>query len=228
MQLQRLTALEQDKIVQRVPRGDGRPSRTCSTSWPSRQRITAIIVDELKQIKEQFGDKRRSEIQVNAEDHQPRGPDRAGGRGGDLVARRLHQVAAAHRVPGAEARRARQAGHGDQGRRFHRAPVHRPHPRLHPVLLQPRAGVLDQGVRGAAGRARRAAASRSTTCCRWSTARRSTRCCRSRPSTKRTTCSWPPPTARSRRPRCPSSRGRARAASSPWAWTRATTWWAWR
>jgi DNA gyrase subunit A len=35
------------------------------------------------------------------------------------------------------ARRPRQAGHGDQGRR-RRPALHRQHPRLHPVLLQPR------------------------------------------------------------------------------------------
>jgi DNA gyrase subunit A len=67
MQLQRLTALEQDKILEEyrevmVTIADlldilARP-----------ERITAIITDELGQIRDQFGDERRSEIQVNAED----------------------------------------------------------------------------------------------------------------------------------------------------------------
>ena len=67
MRLQRLTGLEQDKIVAEYKEllekiGDyldilARP-----------QRITAIIGEELAQIKEQYGDKRRSEIVLHTED----------------------------------------------------------------------------------------------------------------------------------------------------------------
>ena len=64
------------------------------------------------------------------------------------------KVAAARRLPSAETRRTRQAGDDDQRRRFRRQTVHRQYPRLYPVLLQPRTGLLDQGLRGAAGRPR--------------------------------------------------------------------------
>ena len=67
MQLQRLTALEQDKIVQEYREVmDTILDLLDILAKPAR--ITAIIVSELQQVKEQFGDARRSEIQVNAED----------------------------------------------------------------------------------------------------------------------------------------------------------------
>ena len=67
MQLQRLTALEQDKIVQEY-REMMETIADLLDILAKPARITAIIVDELNQVKEQFGDARRSEIQVNAED----------------------------------------------------------------------------------------------------------------------------------------------------------------
>ncbi len=67
MQLQRLTALEQDKIVQEY-REMMETIADLLDILAKPERITAIIVAELKQVKEQFGDARRSEIQVNAED----------------------------------------------------------------------------------------------------------------------------------------------------------------
>ena len=51
-----------------VPRGRWTPSLDLLDILAKPARITAIIVDELEQVKEQFGDARRSEIQVNAED----------------------------------------------------------------------------------------------------------------------------------------------------------------
>src|SRR2546427_11025478 len=67
MRLQRLTGLEQDKIVAEYKElieriGDfldmlGKPAR-----------ITAIISEELKAIKQQYGDKRKSEIVEQGED----------------------------------------------------------------------------------------------------------------------------------------------------------------
>src|SRR5215472_12707751 len=79
------------------------------------------------------------------------GPDRRRGRRGDVLARGLHQVAAAHGLPPAAARRPRQAGSDHQGRRFHRAAVHREHARHAAVLLLARAGVLAQGVQRSPG-----------------------------------------------------------------------------
>jgi DNA gyrase subunit A len=67
MQLQRLTALEQEKILTEYREVlDNIADLLDILARP--ERITAIISDELKQVKEQYIDKRRSEIQVNAED----------------------------------------------------------------------------------------------------------------------------------------------------------------
>ena len=67
MQLQRLTALEQDKIV-----GEYREVMDNIVDLldilAKTARITTIIADELRAVKAQFGDTRRSEIQLNAED----------------------------------------------------------------------------------------------------------------------------------------------------------------
>jgi len=67
MQLQRLTALEQDKIV-----GEYREVMDNIVDLldilAKPERITVIIADELRAVKAQYGDKRRSEIQLNAED----------------------------------------------------------------------------------------------------------------------------------------------------------------
>jgi len=67
MQLQRLTGLEQDKIVAEYKELLERIADLLDIlAKPAR--ITAIIADELKAIKEQYGDARKSEIVLNAED----------------------------------------------------------------------------------------------------------------------------------------------------------------
>jgi len=67
MQLQRLTALEQDKIVSEYKEVmDAIADLLDILAKP--QRITAIIADELTQVSVQYADKRRSEVQLNAED----------------------------------------------------------------------------------------------------------------------------------------------------------------
>jgi DNA gyrase subunit A len=64
LQLQRLTGLEQDKIVSEYKEIMEKIADLLSIlSTP--ERVTAIISGELKEIKEQFGDKRRSEIVIN-------------------------------------------------------------------------------------------------------------------------------------------------------------------
>jgi len=67
LQLQRLTALEQDKIVAEYKEVMENIADLLDI-LASPERISAIISAELKQVQEQFGDKRRSEIQLNAED----------------------------------------------------------------------------------------------------------------------------------------------------------------
>ena len=67
MQLQRLTALEQEKILTEYKEVlDTIADLLDILARP--ERITTIIGDELRQVKEQYNDKRRSEIQLNAED----------------------------------------------------------------------------------------------------------------------------------------------------------------
>jgi DNA gyrase subunit A len=67
MQLQRLTALEQDKIVSEYKEVMANIVDLLDI-LAKPERITTIISEELKQIREQYGDSRRSEIQLNAED----------------------------------------------------------------------------------------------------------------------------------------------------------------
>jgi DNA gyrase subunit A len=67
MQLQRLTALERDKILNEYREVlDTIADLLDILAKPTR--ITAIIAEELGQVKQQFGDARRSEIQLNAQD----------------------------------------------------------------------------------------------------------------------------------------------------------------
>jgi DNA gyrase subunit A len=67
MQLQRLTGLEQDKIVAEYKEVMDKIADLLDIlSKP--ERVTAIIVAELKEIKTQFGDKRRSEIVANGQE----------------------------------------------------------------------------------------------------------------------------------------------------------------
>ena len=67
MRLQRLTGLEQDKVVTEYKEVmDIIADLLHILATPSR--VTTIIGDELTEIRKQFGDKRRSEIVVNAQD----------------------------------------------------------------------------------------------------------------------------------------------------------------
>jgi DNA gyrase subunit A len=67
MQLQRLTGLEQDKIVAEYKEVMDKIADLLDIlSKP--ERVTAIIVTELNEIKAQFGDKRRSEIVANGQE----------------------------------------------------------------------------------------------------------------------------------------------------------------
>lgn len=67
MRLQRLTGLEQDKIVTEYKEVMDIIADLLDILAKS-ERVTAIIIEELAAIKEQFGDKRRSEIVANAQD----------------------------------------------------------------------------------------------------------------------------------------------------------------
>src|SRR5258705_12117174 len=66
MQLQRLTGLEQDKIVAEYKEVMEKIADLLDI-LAKPERITAIIVDELTAVRNQFGDKRRSEIVANGQ-----------------------------------------------------------------------------------------------------------------------------------------------------------------
>jgi DNA gyrase subunit A len=67
MRLQRLTGLEQDKIVNEYKEVMDVIADLLDILAKA-ERVTAIIVEELSAIRQQFGDKRRSEIVHNAQD----------------------------------------------------------------------------------------------------------------------------------------------------------------
>jgi DNA gyrase subunit A len=67
MRLQRLTGLEQDKIVNEYKEVMDVIADLLDI-LANASRVTAIISDELTEIRKQFGDKRRSEIVANAQD----------------------------------------------------------------------------------------------------------------------------------------------------------------
>ncbi len=182
LRLQRLTGLEQDKIIGEYSDVMAQIVDLLDILAQARARHRRSSRDELTAIRDQFGDARRSEIVAQGVDLSLEDLIAPRGHGGDAVARRLHEGAAGRRVPRAEARRPRQAGDGDQGRRFHRPPVHRQHARLHPVLLQPRPRLLAQGLQRAAGLARVARQADRQPGAAASRTRRSPRSCRSRSS----------------------------------------------
>jgi DNA gyrase subunit A len=151
LRLQRLTGLEQEKIT-----GEYRE-------------VMALIVDLLDILAKPRASPRSSVTNLPRSaisSAMPAAGNRRAGRGpvtedliapADLVVTLSHggyEVAAGGGISRAAPRRPRQAGDGHEGRRLHRPDVHRQHPRLHPVLLQPRSRLLAQGVQRAAGFAR--------------------------------------------------------------------------
>ena len=67
LRLQRLTGLEQDKIKAEYKEIIDKITDLLDI-LANPQRITTIIADELHSIKQQFGDKRRSEVIIDAQD----------------------------------------------------------------------------------------------------------------------------------------------------------------
>ena len=107
LRLQRLTGLEQDKI-----RDEYREViATIADLLDILAKPARITADHRRRARRAEGGVRRQAPQRDRHrrrGHLDRGPDRAAGHGGHVLARRLHQVAAARRVPRAEARRPRQ------------------------------------------------------------------------------------------------------------------------
>ena len=173
--------------------------------------MTAIIRGELVAIRDQFGDKRRSEIVAQGVDLSIE----------DLIAPEDMVVTLSHggymkAQPVDEYRAQKRGGRGKQATAtkeddfVDRMFIANTHDYI--LCFSNRGRVywlkvynVPQGI------AHRRAASRSSTSCRSSRTRRSRRSCRSRSSPTTSSCSWPPRWAPSRRRRCRTSRGRAPA-----------------
>jgi DNA gyrase subunit A len=231
MRLQRLTGLEQDKIVGEyrevmtqiadlldiLAQARTRGASSSPTSWPRCARNS-------RQTKVGA---RAAVIEHNA---QELGTE-------DLITPTDMVVTLSHTgyiksQPLSEYRAQKRGGRGkqataDQGRRLDRPALHRQHARLDPVLQQPRAGLLAEGLGGAAGQPHQprqtdrqhvpAAAGREDH--RGAAADRRVPQLPGRPLS----CSCAPRWARSRRRRWTNSATRARPASSRSTWTKATT-----
>ena len=230
MRLQRLTGLEQDKIVAEYKEVMAEIEDLLDIlAKPAR--VSTIIGDELTSLKQEFGQTklgaRRSLVEHNAQDLATEDLITPTDMVVTLSHSRLYQEPAAVRIPRAEARRPRQAGDGDQGRRLDRPALHRQHARLHPVLLQPRPALLAQGLGSAGGLARFARpahrqhvpAGRRREDQRGAAADRRVPQLPGRPLRVHGRPPWAP----SRRPRSTNSATRARPASSPSTSTKATT-----
>jgi DNA gyrase/topoisomerase IV subunit A len=144
LRLQRLTGLEQEKItgeyrevmVQIVDLLDvlAKPAR-----------VTTVIGDELRAIRNQFGDKRRSEIVAHSADLSIE----------DLIAPEEMVVTLSHggymkAQPVAEYRAQRRGGRGKQAteprKTISSITCSSPNARFHPLLFEPRTRVLAEGV----------------------------------------------------------------------------------
>ena len=119
LRLQRLTGLEQDKIVGEYKEIMEKIADLLDI-LAKPERITAIITDELAAMKQQFGDKRRSEIVINTQDLSME----------DLIASEDVVVTLSHSgyiksqplddYRAQKTRRTRKAGHRHKRRRLHR------------------------------------------------------------------------------------------------------------
>ena len=150
MRLQRLTALESDKVraehaelLERI--GELR------AILGDEKRIDGVISEELAEIGERYARRAPDRDRLRRGRRRHRGHDRRPA-DGDLADRlRLREAAAAGDLSPAAPRR--QGRHRDEpeGGRLHRAPPHLLDPRLPAVLHQPRQGLPAQGLRAARG-----------------------------------------------------------------------------
>ena len=161
MRLQRLTGLEQDKIVGEYKEVMAeiedlldilaKPGARLDHHWRrARPHQTGVRPEQKCGAAQPRGNERDRSVD--------RRPDHADRHGRDALAHRLHQESAIVRIPLAKTRWARQASDRDEGRRLDRSTLHREHARLHPVLLEPWPALLAQGLGSTGGFARLARA----------------------------------------------------------------------
>ena len=159
MRLQRLTALEADKV--RAEHAD---------LMERIGELRAILGDEARVMAPGQGGAGRNRRGLRRRAPHRTGPLRGRRRDrghdrrpadGDLADRlRLRQAAAAGHLPPAAPRRRRRDGDEPQRGRLHRPPPHLLDPRLPALLHQPRQGLPAQGLRAAGGLAQRRKAAR--------------------------------------------------------------------
>ena len=154
MRLSRLTGLERKKIedeylevIQLIEK--------LRAILDSPAQVLTIIKDELGEIKERFGDERRTEIVAASGDFEIE----------DLIAEEDVVITISHAgyikrlpvttLPQPAPRRTRRHRRRNPRGRLHRAPLHRLDPLLHPRLHRPRPGPLAQGPRDSPGRTHR-------------------------------------------------------------------------
>ena len=141
MQLQRLTGLERQKILDELAELLKTIERLRAI-LSSDELLMQIVVDELKAVREKYGDERRTEIIA----------DEGEFRIEDLIAdedmaitvtqHRLHQADGDHHLPQAAARRQGPHRHADARGGLRQPPLRRLDPRLHHDLLGPRPRLL--------------------------------------------------------------------------------------
>ena len=151
LRLRALTGLERTSLEEEYRPTSGSASASCArssatplASTRSSARSSLEIRGIYGQRRPPNGDRRRRGRAV------PRGHDRRGGHGHRDHAVGLHQAATGDRVPRAAPRRDRRDGHGPARRRLHRAPLHRVHARLRPLLHLRREGLPAEGARASA------------------------------------------------------------------------------
>ena len=153
MRLQRLTALERDKILEER-RELLETVRRLQEILSSEKLILDLAVEELVAIRERFADGRRTEIVEDVEEISIE----------DLITDEDMVVTTTYEgyiksVPLSVYRNQRRGrpgkkGNGHQGDRFRERSLHSVSPQLHPVFLDPREMLLAQGLPGSRGRSR--------------------------------------------------------------------------
>ncbi len=197
LRLHRLTGLEQQKLLDEYQDLLSRIQDYLEILMVP-ERLTAVIRAELIELRDQYGDVRRTAIlpeeqNLNLE---------------DLITEEAMVVTLSHAgyVKSQPLSLYRAQKRGGRGRAATTARC---------------TGRKSMNCRRPAGRR---AASPSSICCRWRRASVSTRCCQCASLTLIIMCFSPPPMARSRKPRYPNIPAHAPAASSPLTWMRVINW----
>ena len=158
------TQLERPEAARRARRAAARRSPSSRRSSPTTAKLRAVIKDELAEIREKYGDERRTRDHHRPRRHRRPRPHRGRGARRRAVAQGLREDRRRRRVPHAGPRRPGRARRQPARRGLRRAPAHHHRALLPVVLLQPRPGVPaarardpDEGPHRARHRARQPA-----------------------------------------------------------------------